>query len=119
MHYPVQFEAMTCFFSKDHRIWRTKVHYSNNFKPRSFCLFRDHCILRWKLHYLGRISSNNFFSKITLNLGQKSVLSKPNFMTRFWHTNCMTSLKGHRTPLVSLNKYFLQQKRVLNVCFLH
>ena len=23
----------------------------------------------------------------------------PNFMTRFWHANCMTSLRGYRTPL--------------------
>ena len=25
----------------------------------------------------------------------------PDFMTRFWHANCMTSLRGHRTPLQS------------------
>ena len=23
----------------------------------------------------------------------------PDCMTRFWHANCMTSLRGHRTPL--------------------
>ena len=24
----------------------------------------------------------------------------PDCMTRLWHANCMTSLRGHRTPLV-------------------
>ena len=27
----------------------------------------------------------------------------PNFMTRFWHANCMTSLRGHRTLLADTN----------------
>ena len=37
--------------------------------------------------------------EITMNLGRKLVLNKLIFMIRFWHANCMTSLKGHRTPL--------------------
>ena len=42
-----------------------------------------------------------FFLEITLNLGRKLVLNIQNFMTWFWHANCMISLiDGHRTPLV-------------------
>ena len=52
------------------------------------------------MHYLEGFQVMTFFLEIALNLGRKLVLNKPNFMTWFWHANCMTGLKGHRTPLV-------------------
>ena len=45
-------------------------------------------------------SDDLFVLEITLNLGRKLVLNIQNFMTWFWHGNCMISLRGHRTPLV-------------------
>ena len=53
-----------------------------------------------KLYYLGKISGNDLlFLEITLNLGRKLILNIPILITWFWHANCITSLRGHRTPL--------------------
>ena len=63
--------------------------------------FRDYCISETKSALPGMILGNEFFFlEITLNLGRKPVLNIQNFMTWFWHANCMISLRGHRTPSV-------------------
>ena len=54
-----------------------------------------------KLHYHGMTSSNDdLFFRDHLESRTKIDLEYiyiPKFMTWFWHANCMTSLRGHRT----------------------
>ena len=61
-------------------------------------------ILGRKLHYHGMTSSNDdLFFRDHLETRTKIGLEYiyiPNFMTWFWHANCMNSLRGHRTPPV-------------------
>ena len=63
MHYPVQFEAMTCFFSKDHRILRMKSALLGTISGDDLYLFffRGHCILRMKSALPRTVSSDDRF----------------------------------------------------------
>ena len=99
MHYPQGFKAMTCYFPKDHCILRRKVHYQEGFQAMTFFL-KVTAFSGRKVHYQGMTSSDHLFFKDHLEFGKKLVLNIPNFMPRFWHANCMTSLRSHRTPLV-------------------
>ena len=94
---------MTCVFFRDCCIFRTKSALLGMISGDHLFFFRDHCISRTKSALPGMTSSDDLcFLKITLNLGRKLVLQIPNFMTWFWHANCMSSLRGHRTPLQQL-----------------
>ena len=64
-----------------------KMHYLEQFQAMIFMFFGDLWILR---------------TKSALPRKDKLVLNIHNFMTWFWHANCMTSLKGHCMPLVVL-----------------
>ena len=54
MHYPEQFQAMTCFFFKDHSTLRTKSALLRTISGDNL-FFTDHCIFRTKTALLGTI----------------------------------------------------------------
>ena len=91
---------MTCLFFRDHWILTAKGALPGTISSNDFFL-EITGFLEQTLHYQGMTLSDDLFFEITLNLGQKLVLSISNFMAQFWHANCMTSLRGHCMPLHS------------------
>ena len=67
------------FFYKEHQDFRTKIH---------LCLKISQKILSVTIKYC-------MSYPLTAH-------KKPNCTTRFWHTSCMISLKGNRTPLLCI-----------------
>ena len=102
VHYSERFEVRTRVLFRDHCIFRTKSASPGMISGDDlFFFFGDHCISRTKSALPGTTSSDELFLlEITLNLGRKLVLKISNFIAWFWHPNCMTSLRGHRTPLL-------------------
>ena len=50
-----------------------------------------------------RISHRIFFQLVIYCMSDSLTTHKiPNFMTQFWHANCMNSLRGHRTPPIPI-----------------
>ena len=45
------------------------------------------------------LTQNSFATRNIMHGNSLTTHEIPDFMTLFWHPNCMTSLRGHRTPL--------------------
>ena len=107
VHYSTMISSDDCFFYRDHCIFRTKSAFTwQRFQVMTFFLeitlnlgrklVLNTMIIGLKI----RISHRIFFLPVKYCLSYSLTTHKiPDCMTRFWHANCITSLRGHRTPL--------------------